>query len=62
MLGNAFECRCRCHGPFGEHIKHCIPCCTQCDICGRNIKFGYRNHREKYIERNKELEELINSE
>jgi hypothetical protein len=32
---NADECRCHCHNTPG--VKHCMPCCRRCDVCGRYV-------------------------
>ncbi len=33
------ECNCTCHHS-DSHVRHCTPCCSQCDHCGRNIRHG----------------------
>lgn len=35
------QCDCSCHS--NDSIKHCIPCCKKCDICGKNIKLHHYN-------------------
>jgi hypothetical protein len=39
------ECHCICHS--SDNVKHCIPCCYSCDICGARIKFSLYNHMKK---------------
>lgn len=36
------ECRCMCH--TSDYVKHCMPCCFTCDICGRRIKGSLDMH------------------
>jgi hypothetical protein len=36
------ECHCICHG--NDDVKHCMPCCSTCGYCGRNIKYGMETH------------------
>lgn len=40
-------CRCPCHNS-GGHMKHCMPCCTECPYCRRNIIMtAYQAHIEE---------------
>lgn len=43
MAKDSLECDCPCHN--NSNLKHCdqlscIPCCTICEECGKNIKLG----------------------
>lgn len=42
----AWECRCKCHTD-PEHIKHCMPCCSKCLLCGGNVMFGFEEEHKK---------------
>lgn len=43
-------CDCPCHTPHLDmHIDHCIPCCSACPHCGRNITGSLNAHiREEH--------------
>lgn len=32
-------CRCNCHQDDSK--RHCVPCCSPCNYCGRNVKIGF---------------------
>lgn len=38
------ECDCDCHEGACMHI---MPCCDQCPICEKNIRFRFAEHYEK---------------
>lgn len=42
-----FECDCMCHAP-GSFAVHCMPCCSECERCKKNIRNGWMSqHREE---------------
>ncbi|WP_152633294.1 hypothetical protein [Aliarcobacter butzleri] len=46
-MQNFDECTCECHNSR-ETIYHCMPCCTKCKYCHKNIlSFNYDEHIEK---------------
>ena len=44
------ECRCECHSSNGR-MKHCMPCCSTCMNCLRNIKFGFEEEHKNECSR-----------
>lgn len=40
------ECNCQCHRSNGMMV-HCMPCCSSCGRCHRNIRFGMEKEHEK---------------
>lgn len=56
------SCNCPCHN--GKKIKHSIPCCTICHICGKRIRQDLwmahmRKCDPKFSERNKKIKKKI---
>ncbi len=38
MVKDIDICRCDCHTSRG--VKHCVPCCYPCSVCGERIENG----------------------
>lgn len=39
------ECNCECHS--SEHVMHCVPCCSPCSYCGKNIRYSPEQHEKQ---------------
>jgi len=48
------ECNCICHRNPGG-VRHCMPCCTICPVCGKNIRIMHiQTHIERCRKENKD--------
>jgi len=49
------ECNCICHRNPGG-VRHCMPCCTICPVCGKNIRIMHiQTHIERCRKENKDM-------
>ena len=39
------ECQCSCHTTPG--MMHVVACCSRCPKCGKNIAYGFKEHKEQ---------------
>lgn len=56
---SAFECHCSCHTTGAVHV---IPCCTECDFCGKNIVGDINGHKMKEHPETYKIEQVLRKE